>query len=121
GIALSHIHASHLAVEDSSPLFVVRKCRREHVHFSCSRLKISSRTIAATPQNSSWRCSFSGLAPDAIQFEEVFHRCRNFDGVCLNSEMTCLEESHFCIWQVLSKRLGSCRNEKRIILAPDCQ
>src|SRR5215469_1868109 len=34
GVALSHLHVRHLAVVDSSPLLLVRKCRRDHFRFS---------------------------------------------------------------------------------------
>jgi hypothetical protein len=36
GVALSHLHVRHLAAEDPPPRFLVRKCRRDHVRFSCS-------------------------------------------------------------------------------------
>src|SRR5215471_288002 len=39
--------------------------------------------------------------------------------MCLECEMTSIEESDICVWQVFPKSFGSRRNEKRIILAPD--
>src|SRR5579859_529256 len=38
GIALAHFHVCHVAPEDSPPLLLVRKCRRDHVRSSSSSL-----------------------------------------------------------------------------------
>src|SRR5215469_14682672 len=35
GVVLSHLHVFHLAAKDLSPLLLVRKCRGDHVRFSC--------------------------------------------------------------------------------------
>ena len=58
GVALSHLHVRHLAAEDSAALFLVRKHRRDyfrHVRFSCSRLRMSSSSIAGAWRQSSLR------------------------------------------------------------------
>src|SRR5215510_14536660 len=60
-----------------------------------------------------------GSTLNARRCEEVFHRRGNFHDVCLDCEMTCIEELDLCVRQVFSKRLGSRRNKERIILAPD--
>src|SRR5215510_10027520 len=60
-----------------------------------------------------------GSTLNARRGEEVFHRRGNFHDVCLDCEMTGIEELDLCVRQVFSKSFGSRRNEKRIILAPD--
>jgi hypothetical protein len=54
-----------------------------------------------------------------IRGEEVFHRRSNFHDVCLDCEMTCIEELDPCVWQVSAKRFSSSRNEEGVILTPD--
>ena len=36
GVALSHFHVRHFSVENSPPILLVRKCRRDHVSFLLS-------------------------------------------------------------------------------------
>ena len=63
--------------------------------------------------------TFSAPEPDAIRFEELLHSGSNFYDVCLCRKMSGIKELNLRVRYVFPKSLGSCGNEKRIILAPD--
>jgi hypothetical protein len=48
GVALSYLDIRHLAAEDPPPLFLVWKCRGDHVRFSWSSVSMFSDIDAVT-------------------------------------------------------------------------
>src|SRR5262245_29002222 len=81
-------------------------------HWGCMRRSNMAVTVILKPH-------FLRDPFNTIRGEEVFDCRGNFHGMCLDCEMTCIEELDLCVRQVFSKSFGSRRNEKRIILAPD--
>src|SRR5258708_634384 len=69
--------------------------------------------------NSSCNRTFSAVAAGSVRFKEVPHGGSNFDDVCFQREMPGIEKLNLRARYVFPIRFGPCRNEKRIVLAPD--
>src|SRR5215510_217827 len=69
--------------------------------------------------NSSSNRTFSAVAPDTVRVKEVLHGGGNFYSVCLRGEMSSVKELNLCARYVLPESFSSCRNEKRIVFAPN--
>src|SRR5215467_3357568 len=69
--------------------------------------------------NSSCNRTFSAVTPDSVRFKEVPHGGSNFDDVCFQREMPGIEKLNLRARYVFPIRFGSCRNEERIVFAPD--
>src|SRR5215469_5971490 len=69
--------------------------------------------------NSSCNRTFPAVTPDSVRFQEVHHGGSNFDDVCFQREMPGIEKLNLRVRYVFPIRFGSCRNEERIVLAPD--
>src|SRR5262245_48743012 len=53
--------------------------------------------------------------------KEVAHRSGNFRGVGLQREVSGIKKAYDCVWVVAFERLGTGREEERIVLAPHSQ